>query len=73
MENRAARRFRPSTPSFSDQLVTRISGGALLALSLSIFIHWDRAKSARHELVDTYLYSSWPPVMAATSRNGPQR
>jgi hypothetical protein len=35
---------------------------ALLALPLSIFIDWDRAKSARHELVDAYLYSSWPPA-----------
>jgi hypothetical protein len=35
---------------------------ALLALPLSIFMDWDRAKSARHELVDAYLYSSWPPA-----------
>lgn len=35
---------------------------ALLALPLSIFIDWDRAKSARHELVDAYIYSSWPPA-----------
>jgi hypothetical protein len=35
---------------------------ALLALPISIFIDWDRAKSARHELVDAYLYSSWPPA-----------
>jgi GTPase-associated protein 1, N-terminal domain type 1 len=35
---------------------------ALLALPLSIFIDWDRAKSARHELVDAYLHSSWPPA-----------
>lgn len=35
---------------------------ALLKLPLSIFIDWDRAKSARHELVDAYLYSSWPPA-----------
>jgi hypothetical protein len=35
---------------------------ALLALPLSIFIDWDRAKSARHELVDAYLYSLWPPA-----------
>lgn len=35
---------------------------ALLLLPLSIFIDWDRAKSARHELVDAYLYSSWPPA-----------
>ncbi len=35
---------------------------ALLALPLSIFIDWDRAKSARHELVDAFLYSSWPPA-----------
>ncbi len=34
---------------------------ALLALPFSIFTDWDRAKSARHELVDAYLYSSWPP------------
>jgi hypothetical protein len=35
---------------------------ALLSLPLSFFIDWDRAKSARHELVDAYLYSSWPPA-----------
>lgn len=35
---------------------------ALLLLPLSIFIDWDRAKSARHEIVDAYLYSSWPPA-----------
>jgi hypothetical protein len=35
---------------------------ALVALPLSIFIDWDRAKSARHELVDAYPYSSWPPA-----------
>lgn len=35
---------------------------ALLALPLSIFIDWDRAKAARRELVDAYLYSSWPPA-----------
>ena len=35
---------------------------ALLALPLSIFSDWDRAKSARHELVDAFLYSSWPPA-----------
>jgi len=35
---------------------------ALLALPFSIFMDWDRAKAARHELVDAYLYSSWPPA-----------
>jgi hypothetical protein len=35
---------------------------ALIALPLSFFVDWDRAKSARHELVDAYLYSSWPPA-----------
>jgi hypothetical protein len=35
---------------------------ALLALPLSFFLDWDRAKHARHELVDAYLHSSWPPA-----------
>lgn len=35
---------------------------SLLLLPLSIFYDWDRAKSARHEIVDAYLYSSWPPA-----------
>lgn len=35
---------------------------ALLALPLSFFYDWDRAKHARHELVDAYLFSSWPPA-----------
>lgn len=35
---------------------------SLLLLPLSIFYDWDRAKSARHELVDAYLHSSWPPA-----------
>jgi hypothetical protein len=35
---------------------------ALLALPLSFFYDWDRAKPARHELVDAYLFSSWPPA-----------
>jgi hypothetical protein len=35
---------------------------ALLALPLSIFTDWDRARVLRHELVDAYLYSSWPPA-----------
>jgi hypothetical protein len=35
---------------------------ALLTLPLSFFVDWDRAKSARHELVDKFLYSSWPPA-----------
>jgi hypothetical protein len=35
---------------------------ALLLLPLSIFYDWDRAKSARQEIVDAYLYSSWPPA-----------
>ena len=35
---------------------------ALIKLPLNFFVDWDRAKSARHELVDTYVYSSWPPT-----------
>jgi hypothetical protein len=35
---------------------------SLLTLPLSFFYDWDRAKHARHELVDTYLFSSWPPA-----------
>ena len=35
---------------------------ALLMLPISIFYDWDRAKAARHEIVDAYLYSSWPPA-----------
>jgi hypothetical protein len=35
---------------------------SLLLLPLSIFYDWDRAKSARHEIVDAYLSSSWPPA-----------
>jgi hypothetical protein len=33
----------------------------LIMLPMSFFTDWDRAKSARHELVDKFLYSSWPP------------
>jgi hypothetical protein len=35
---------------------------AFIALPLSFFVDWDRAKSARNNLVDAYLNSSWPPV-----------
>jgi hypothetical protein len=35
---------------------------SLLLLPLSIFYDWDRAKSARDEIVDAYLNSSWPPA-----------
>jgi hypothetical protein len=28
---------------------------------MSFFVDWDRAKAARHELVDVSLRSSWPP------------
>jgi hypothetical protein len=35
---------------------------SLLLLPLSIFYDWDRAKSARNEIVDAYLHSSWPPA-----------
>jgi hypothetical protein len=34
----------------------------LLTLPFSFFVDWDRGRSARHELVDAYLYSSWPPA-----------
>jgi hypothetical protein len=35
---------------------------ALLTLPLSFFVDWDRAKSARNELVDKFLFSSWHPA-----------
>jgi hypothetical protein len=35
---------------------------AFLALPMSFFVDWDRAKSARRELVDAYLKSTWPPA-----------
>lgn len=35
---------------------------ALLALPLSFFSDWDRAKSARRDLVEAFLKSSWPPA-----------
>lgn len=35
---------------------------AFIALPLSFFVDWDRAKSARRELVDAYLDSIWPPA-----------
>lgn len=35
---------------------------ALLLLPFSFFVDWDRAKSARRELVESYLSSSWPPA-----------
>lgn len=35
---------------------------ALLLLPISFFYDWDRAESARHELIDAYLSSSWPPA-----------
>lgn len=41
---------------------------ALLMLPLKFFTDWDRAKTARRELVDSFLDSSWPPanlIMAA--------
>jgi len=34
----------------------------LIMLPMSFFVDWDRAKSARHELVDVFLRSSWPPI-----------
>ncbi len=33
----------------------------LMLLPMTFFNDWDRAKTARHELVDTFLHSSWPP------------
>jgi hypothetical protein len=36
--------------------------GARLALPISYFVDWDRAKSARHDLVDSYVSSGWPPA-----------
>lgn len=35
---------------------------ALLLLPFTFFSDWDRAKSARKELVNAYLASAWPPV-----------
>ena len=35
---------------------------AFFALPMSFFVDWDRARSARQELVDTFLKSSWPPA-----------
>lgn len=34
----------------------------LLLLPLAIFADWDRAKSARRELVDAFMESNWPPA-----------
>lgn len=33
----------------------------LMMLPMSYFVDWDRAKSARHDLADVFLSSSWPP------------
>lgn len=35
---------------------------AILIVSLSIFTDWDRAKAARHGIVDKFLKSKWDPV-----------
>jgi GTPase-associated protein 1, N-terminal domain type 1 len=35
---------------------------ALLMLPFTLFTEWDRPKSARRELVDSFLNSSWPPA-----------
>lgn len=35
---------------------------ALLTLPLSFFADWDRAKSARRDLAEAFLKSSWPPA-----------
>lgn len=35
---------------------------SLLMLPLTFFNDWDRAKTARRELVDAFLDSNWPPV-----------
>jgi len=35
---------------------------ALLMLPLTFFSDWDRAKTARRELVDAFISSSWPPA-----------
>jgi len=35
---------------------------AFIALPMSFFVDWDRAKSARRNLVDAYLASNWPPA-----------
>lgn len=35
---------------------------ALLMLPLTFFSEWDRAKTARHDLVDAFMSSSWPPA-----------
>jgi hypothetical protein len=35
---------------------------AFLALPMSFFLDWDRANSARRDLVDSYLNSTWPPA-----------
>lgn len=34
---------------------------SILLLPLSFFTDWDRAKSARKELVEAFLFSNWPP------------
>lgn len=35
---------------------------SLLVLPLTFFADWDRAKTARRELVDSFLGSNWPPA-----------
>jgi hypothetical protein len=35
---------------------------AFIALPMSFFVDWDRAKSARRDLVEAYLASTWPPA-----------
>jgi hypothetical protein len=35
---------------------------ALFTLPISYFVDWDRAKSARRDLVDSYVSSGWPPA-----------
>lgn len=39
---------------------------------MSFFIDWDRAKSARRDLVEAFLESAWPPcrLLAAASKAG---
>jgi hypothetical protein len=42
----------------------------LLLLPFSFFMDWDRAKTARQELVETFLKSSWPPANLILAARG---
>ena len=47
---------------------------AFIALPMSFFVDWDRAKSSRRDLVDAYLNSTWPPadLLATALESGSQ-